>query len=86
MTYFIITLLSAILIEALVIIIQTLRVRYYKNKDRRNFNQKLIDRQKFVKQLRRREKENNEKIENAKTVDDIVDLHANLMRDDDNNN
>lgn len=86
MMYFIISLLAVILIEAIVIVIQTLRVKKYKNKDRRSYNQKLLDRQKFVKQLKREEKENNEKIENAKTIDDVVNIFTNLMRDDDNCN
>jgi hypothetical protein len=80
-TYFIFFLLGIILILIIALIVQTLRIKNYQNKERRLFNQKLIERDKFKQNLKEKKDFYNEKAKNASNINDLLDLTDKLLSD-----
>ena len=78
---FIFFLLGVILILVIVIIILSFVIKKYRNKERRLFNQKRLDREGFKRNLREKKEAYNEKAKKADNLDDLLDLTDKLVSD-----
>lgn len=80
--YFIFFLLGVILIETIIIIVMAFIIKRMKNKEKGLFIQKQEERKKFKRELLKKGREIDEKINKATDRNDILNIYNELMFDD----